>query len=884
MYSSAAFAAEDDQAGAEASSTGFGDIIVTARRQEESLQSVPVAVSVIDNEKLESQGTFRPENIAEFAPGLSVSGGGDTDRGNIIFSIRGQSFTYGALFPSVITYFNDVPTKYLSVGQFYDSESLQILRGPQGVQFGRVTNGGNVMLTPKKPTNDLSADVTLKAGNYALKATTGFINLPVVDDTLAVRFSWDAADRKGFTKNLYDGKRRDDVGYYGGRLGVLFTPGDRFENYFVAQFQRTSDNGTGIFLTDINPTGIANAVGSLFPLVNLASELSALPPAYWPAGFTGGYDPIYGINPDTGAVGAYGFNGNTLPLNVDNYVAALQQHVDQQNVLGKRKIYSTAPQFNKRKYLYLVNTMSFDITDNIQLKNILGYTRYIERSAQNYDGGNSGYIQPCHDLCPFQPNKDVPFYDDEQYSAELRLAGKSFDGRLNWSIGGYMDKQKPAGLRENDTIYGGILEYLLVQRAVTKSKAVYGYAEFDVTDKLKINGGIRYTHDTITSQNQNYNALLPVPGLEDMLTQNLILFGTDAAYGAGTSAYLASLAANSAASINHGVCEDYNFGTFEGECTTTKGKFNSTTWTFGASYELGPRQLIYAKYSKGYRPGGVNATFPAGFETLRAFQPETNFSLEGGIKADWNLGSMPVRTNLSVYKDRYKNIQNAIGIRDEAGNPGSIVLNASGANIWGIEFEGSVKPIDGLTIGVNYAYTDAKYKKDGISEADINNAPPAGTVLDADFLFSSAADPYRSYLACNPDGPALGFCTLNRLPIVPKHQLGVNFQWDFVRDSAAGTFGIGGNWYYQSSAAVGSTAKNFLEPGAIEKGYDTLNLTANWNNMLGKPIDLLFFMTNVTDEVHRVMINANRNLADIGNLSNVYSPPRMWGAAITAHF
>jgi iron complex outermembrane receptor protein len=176
--------------GASNSDTGFADIIVTARREAESIQSTPVAVSVIGKEQFAAQGTFRPENIQASVPGLNTTAGGASDRSDIIYSIRGQGFTFGALFPSVITYFNDIPVQYLGVGQFYDS-SMQILRGPQGVQFGRVTNGGNIMVAPNRPDlAEASADVTLKGGSYNLIGTEGFANLPL-GDTLAVRFAWD---------------------------------------------------------------------------------------------------------------------------------------------------------------------------------------------------------------------------------------------------------------------------------------------------------------------------------------------------------------------------------------------------------------------------------------------------------------------------------------------------------------------------------------------------------------------------------------------------------------------------------------------------------------------------------------------------------------------
>jgi iron complex outermembrane receptor protein len=659
----------------------------------------------------------------------------------------------------------------------------------------------------------------------------------------------DVAKRDGFTKNTFDGSRRDDINYQGARLGLLWKPSDNFENYLVGQYQQTDDNGTAIFTDALLPSSVAGAVGALFPLVNLASEL-------------GMRSPVYGINPTTGAVGAFGQSGNTLPLNTENYLAAIKQHVDRQAALGKRKIFSTTPTFNKRKFVNIVNTTTLDLSDAISVKNILGYTRYIERSGVNYAGDNSAYVYPCRSACQFEGAGRLPYFDQEQISEELRFSGKAFDNRLTWSLGGYMDQQKPAGLREIDTIFGGILEYNLVQRAKTKSKAVYGYGEFEVADGLKINGGIRYTHDTVDSLNANYNALIPVPGLEGMVATNLALFGTPAEF----VPVVANLTANSASMMPHGRCEDYNFGAFSGVCTRTKGKFNSTTWTFGGSYQISPRQLVYAKYSKGYRPGGVNATAPAGYSL--AFLPENNFSLEAGIKADWDLGSMPIRTNLTFFKDRYKKIQQGIQIRDTNGNPGSIVTNVAAAKIWGLEFEGSVRPVDALTIGVNYSYTDAKFNKDGLNLNDLN---VPGT---------------RTYLACNNQAPVnIGFCTFNMFSSTPKHQLGVNWNLDLLRDEGGvGTVSFGGNWYYQSKAAQANSTNSFLSPGGIQGSWNTLNLNANWKGALNSPLDVMVFVTNVTNEIHWVSIQSSEAVSSIGNRTIIYSPPRMWGVQLTGHF
>ena len=829
---SVAAAQQTDQATAPQTTTAApeeatGDIIVTARRESENLLRVPVAVSVLTDKQFSTMGTFRPEDISLTVPGLTVAGGGDSDRSNIVFTIRGQGNVYGTLFPSVITYFNDVPTKSVGVGQFFDLTSLQVLRGPQGTQFGRVTNGGNVMLTARRPTDEFEAEVTGKAGSLGLVGTQGFMNVPL-SDTLMVRAAWDLAHRDGFTKNVNDGRRFDDVNYQSFRGSILFRPNDRFENLTVVQHQRVNDHGTPPIYTYQNSDAAALAVGSLFPLVTVPSEFGLLA-------------PIYGID-NTNHVVAY--QPGMTPLTGASYVAALQAEVAKQQALGPRQTRLTIPMFNKRKITYVTNTTTADLTDNLTLTNVFGYTRFIERSAQNYTGDDIGFVAPCHSGCTFN-NSDVPFIDQEQFSEELRLSGKALDNRLNWSLGVYADEQRPGGPVENDTVLFSILERNVLQQTKTTSRAVYGNAEFEVADGLKLTGGARYTHDTVNSNIANYIKFIDVPGLEQTLATTLAF---DPTLGPFANA-IAAATVN--AQVPHGVCTDYGTGgIFQTTCANVRASFNAFTWTIGASYQINPDQLVYGKVSRGYRPGGVNPV-------LSRYTPEQNTSFEVGLKGKWDVGSMQLRTSIAAYHDKYTKIQQSVSfINATTGAAESAVANVAKARINGIEVETSLIPIDGMNIGANYAYTDAKF--------DRSNFNP---------------------LACDATQTVLiGFCPLNRFVNTPKHQLGINFHYDFIRNSDAGTFGFGGQFNHQSSVALANSANSFVSPRGIERAYSTVNLNANWNQIMGHDLDMTVFVTNVTNKLYRVIANSNNNLSSIGNESAVYAPPRMYGVSLTARF
>ena len=129
------------------------EIIVTARRREESLQDVPVAVTAFSSETLREKSINNQDDLVAHTPSLQIRSNGAqrTDGG---FFLRGQGSTFGTQ-PGVVVYTNEVPDfrvpNFGNNTQFYDLENIQVLKGPQGTLFGRSTTGGAVLLTTKKP-------------------------------------------------------------------------------------------------------------------------------------------------------------------------------------------------------------------------------------------------------------------------------------------------------------------------------------------------------------------------------------------------------------------------------------------------------------------------------------------------------------------------------------------------------------------------------------------------------------------------------------------------------------------------------------------------------------------------------------------------------------
>lgn len=804
------------------------EVVVTARRTQESLQNVPVAVSVVSPTAIAAKGQFEPQDLSSLATGLSVVSS-IGDRSNVTYSIRGQNQAFGTLFPAVITYFNEVPITHLATGNFYDLENVQVLRGPQGVLFGRVTDGGNVMLTPKHPTNDFEGNAEIRVGDYGLTDFAGALNVPIVADKVLLRGAFEIDRRHGFTRNDFNGQRLDNVASDAFRVGLTLRPTDWLENYTVFSYQRVHNNGTATVLADINPVALTKTVSGVLPL------------------FTG----AYGID-SAGRIVPFA-SGTTL-LTPASYLASLQNQLAQQRARGPRDVFDTSPSFDSQKNIYAVNATTVDLGHDLTLKNIVGYTKSRDSEASNFSGDNSGLVATCHSACSVLAGSgsDIPFTTQQQYSEEIRLAGKLLASKLSWSLGGYADEQKPDGAFENDTVNVGILHRTNVQYSKSWSKAAFGYAEYDASDfvpGLKVSGGYRYTKDKVKSSTVTYIAPIAAPGAQAALANILQL-------GLGLPAPVAGFVSNATVNfpIPFGQCLTVQtaslFGPFT--CRAYTESSIARTWNMGASYALPTGQLFYVKYSRGYRPGGVNGSSPP--DLLPVYAPEYDKSLEAGIKADWNWNGILARTNIAVFRDRYANIQKGVVLPGPV--PLQVVRNVAAATIKGVEFEGTLKPTADLTLGLNYAYTDAGFKH-----------------VDT----SGAQDP------CNPANLSIvGFCTDNRLAFTPKNQVSVTVDYRLPLDDAVGRISIGGLYHYQSSIALTDTSA--LNPAAIEPGFSTLDLNATWTNVYGHPIDITVFATNVTDKLYRTGNDDLMQNSSLGVRANIYAPPRMFGIGVKYRF
>ncbi|MDB5687607.1 MAG: hypothetical protein JWR77_2196 [Rhizorhabdus sp.] len=239
------------------------DIIVTARRTEERLQDVPISIIAISGEDLDRKVIRNLNDLPSVSPGLSVQNTA-VNRLNPAFSIRGQGQGFGQVTPGVVAYFSEVPD---FSNAFFDLQSVQVLKGPQGTLFGRNTNGGAILFVPRKPTNEFDASMLVRIGNYQRRDLEFALGGAVVEDKVLVRVAGQYLKRDGFTRNLTTGRKNDDEDQISLRGSLVLAPTDWLENYTIGAYNRIDQNGTGVIFGEVrnNPN-----VAAVFPAMQAA--------------------------------------------------------------------------------------------------------------------------------------------------------------------------------------------------------------------------------------------------------------------------------------------------------------------------------------------------------------------------------------------------------------------------------------------------------------------------------------------------------------------------------------------------------------------------------------------------------------------------------------
>jgi iron complex outermembrane receptor protein len=652
------------------------EIVVTARRREESAQTVPVSIKAFSQEELDRRSVSSLEDLTRVTPGLRFTSEGGP--GSTQISLRGLTkIPVGAGTPAVVTYFSDVPlpTDGTNIPTF-DLANVQVLKGPQGTLFGKNTIGGAVLVVPAAPSYQTEGYAKISYGNYDYTLVEGAINLPLVDDRLALRLSGQSRDRDPFQANRGPGPDQDNLDQYSLRASLLWEPTDALSNTTIVDYFEGDENPGNLVLYNYTPGILSAGFGPLFApfeqsLAAAAAEARAAGPRRTNSGLANGY--------------------------------------------------------YKRELWGVTNTTAFEFNEGLTLRNIFGFRSTLMSYFADTFGGpvlqaDSTAVDAAALGIPVPPG--LAFVDQlillhpgtitdrRQYSNEIQLLGNSSDGKWDWIVGGFYSLEEPSGkqgdfFKQFDPIISALGAELNPAKAATshteiESKAVFAQIGYDLSEMLlsglKLNLGARYTWDEID------------------------------ACGAGIIAPVSPASPEEAPFFDYDDCKALaGISPSDGNGTlTTESK--APTWTVGLDYQVNDDTFLYVVTRRGYRSAGVNtpafetpcttgpcATPPFGGIDIRTYQyvdKETVTDVEVGAKLNFSLGDMAGRLNISAfdmsYEDAVQFLNVANSVSDDGGQPnrGSIGINAANLTIRGFEAEFIVTPLSGLTLSATTAYID----------------------------------------------------------------------------------------------------------------------------------------------------------------------------------
>ncbi|HMT43807.1 MAG TPA: TonB-dependent receptor [Chakrabartia sp.] len=722
-----AFAQQSPQASEEEESFG-NEIIVTAQRQSQSLQNVPIAVSAFSTEALERSQIDNPLELQQALPSTTFTNGNFTGA-NITIRGVGSPVVAASGDSGVGIHFNDMPLVAARIfeTEFYDLERLEVLRGPQGTLFGRNATGGVLnFITAKPDLSGFKASGEAQYGSYDSKQVKGMVNLPI-GETLGVRLAGMYLKRDGYTRNLNTGNRIDGRDYYSLRGSLKFEPSDTTRFNITAQYFKEDSNRSRVqkqlCATDTTAILGCRPDREEFGVINGdATSGTALSSREFLSFVAGGALVPFALE------SLYGDDGHSYDTAI-NPSNVRQVAIDFEPTYKSDELIIQA-EF-EQEFGPITVTLNGGYTEN-SVKSRTDYNLTTTRSVANSPGIafiraaaassagsplfaakptataflNSGLFQG-NNICVSEVNRSyVGFiggqvnrcaantteYDESGvktrgYSLEGRIAS-DFDGKFNFMLGGlYLNNRvtdsdyfvAASGLDYAALILGGGAGALAppfynseTRLGRLKTFGVFGEVYFDLTDNLKITGGLRYSKDKKFISARQPFLKVPVP------------FGTTDAN--------AALAASDADPSVAGV-QAY---------ADQSGSFSEVTGRVVIDWKPTEDNLIYASFTRGYKPGGFNPPYdPNLFPPIPlTFGNELIDAFEVGTKNSFGRGRAQINATAFYYK--YNGLQVSRIINRSSFN------DNTNATIYGVELEAILKPVRALTFNANLSYLKTK--------------------------------------------------------------------------------------------------------------------------------------------------------------------------------
>jgi iron complex outermembrane recepter protein len=634
------------------------EVVVTAERRGEQLQTTPIAITALSAEAMQARNLVNISDIGAYVPSTILAPLGAGWGATMAAFIRGVGLGDNILSfePGVPIYVDDV---YIGRPQgamldLLDLERVEVLRGPQGTLFGKNAEGGTIRMISVKPKGDDSGYAEVTFGNFNRIDARAMADIAVVPGVVDARFSFASRTADGYFTNL------DYVCVNGpGSLGTMapaIAPGSNCKTSMSGN--ENTQSGRAAFRFHLSQdaelnliydqtiqnqegpadkyTVIDGAFPGAFPNTlwgNLTygslGNATAGPPAY--IGKPIGYDSRFLTNNFYTSYGNYGTDA-----------------ISGRNV----------PNINDLNHWGVNATLDWKLNDSVSLKSVTAYRSFSNQYGRDSDGS---------------PLSENSTYDDarhHQFTEEITLTGQA--GKLDWATGAFYYTADDSD-RGYDVLYPCTVQNPFVciheqdqyVTQTTKNWAVFAHGVFQATDQFSVTLGARYTSDQ-----------------------------KDA------TVYIT------------------NFDPVTGPAGDVNGQYVPTSTThidYDASlnYQWSRDLMTYLRYSTGFKGGGFSPR-PADALQTQPFGPEYLKTLELGEKGEFL--DHRLRFNGAIYYSKYLDQQTFSQQLDSEGNNWFREVNAGTARIWGLEGELQAEPVENLRIDGSFGYLNYWLESNGGNE------------------------------------------------------------------------------------------------------------------------------------------------------------------------
>ncbi|MFT7089863.1 MAG: outer membrane receptor protein involved in Fe transport, partial [Glaciecola sp.] len=653
---------------------GLEVIQVTAQKRVNSLQETPIAISAFSRTMLDDQDIEDALDIQFAVPNFSVPGNGG-------YSVRGvgNNAISATADPGLGVHVNGVYVRSGAIqNEYYDLESIEVLRGPQGTLFGRNTTSGVLNSITRRPDDIFEAQLTTEMATFNGLRTKGFVNIPLSDNVLQ-RFAFNTLKRDGYTDNLAENVGFDELDgrdQWSVRSSTTFEFSEKANGFLFAEyFQENSDRSvvTGVLCKSDPVLGCDNSETLGFGFPNTSHTDGALA--------NGGLSGLLG------SIG-YGIRDNFYNTNLDGSVRSNPSDPRQVRI-------DTQPEYY-RDDLLISFEFNYEFGDYVFTSVSAYHDREVdaERDFDSADGAD-GMLTPQRLLLPDGRTElttrhstvRTDFAASTQLSQEFRVASFS-EGPFNFTAGAYYFDYDGESLvnfyiPELTGLAGflGLPDELAIfsfqsPSITTKSWAVFSEAYYDFSEDLKLTFGLRYTDEEKTVVTRTVSPLSFLNPAFDL----------------------------------------------EGAIVNGEGTWDEVTGKVGLSYnadfDITEETLFFGTLSRGYKGGGIN---PGGSGDFPTFDPEYIKSFEVGTKNTFT--GRRFQANVTAFVYQYDGLQ----VGGILGDGTTFNTNVD-ADVKGAEFEFVAAPIDGLRMNLNVSFLDSEISEDFLTSPDISSPSGSGAV------------------------------------------------------------------------------------------------------------------------------------------------------------